>query len=181
MMNTAIGQRYAKALFELASEEGSLDSSRASLERLSEILAQHSELKNVWANPIFSREERRQVFSQVMKRVDAPPGLLRFVDLLVAKNRLAYLPEIIRAFRAMVDERLGRQTILVRTPHELKAEEKAHLQSRLEESLGRQVVLTIETDPALITGIVIQMGSRVIDGSVRGQLNKLRQTLYGRA
>ena len=180
MLNTAIGQRYGKALFELANEEGTLDSSRSSLEQLAEILAHHAELKNVCSNPIFSREDRSQVFSQVLNRVGAPPGVLRFFDLLIAKHRLACLPEIIRAFSAMVDERLGRQAVVVQSPRELKTEEKSALKSRLEEALGRQVVLTIEADPGLIAGIVIQMGSQVIDGSSRGQLNRLRQALYGR-
>jgi len=179
-MNLAIGRRYAKALFELAREDGSLDASRVSLEQLSEILAHHQDLKNVCSNPIFSREDRKQALEQVLGRLGAPPVIRRFLDILIAKHRLPYLPETVRAFAAMVDEEQGRQAVLVRVAKELKAKDQALLKSRLEVALGKQVALTIEAEPALIAGMVIQMGSEVFDGSVRGQLDMLRRTLTAR-
>lgn len=180
-MNSAIGRRYAKALFALAREEGALEASRASLEQLTEILSHHRDLKNVCSNPIFSREDRKQALEQVLDRLGAPPGIRRFLDILIAKHRLPYLPEIVLAFAAMVDEEQGRQAVLVRVAKELKAKDQALLKSRLEVALGKQVALTIEAEPALIAGMVIQMGSEVFDGSVRRQLSELRRTLSSRS
>lgn len=180
-MNSAIGRRYAKALFELVRQEDTLDLSRDSLEQLSETLADHPGLRNACSNPIFSREDRKQALRQIMTRLGAPPVTLQFVAFLVAKHRLPYLPDIVLAFAAMVDEEQGRQAVLVRVAKELKAKDQALLKSRLEVALGQQVALTIEAEPALIAGMVIQMGSEVFDGSVRRQLSELRRTLSSRS
>ncbi len=176
-MKSAISKRYAKALFDLAEQDQILDQIRTGLEELTEVLIHQHDLSNVCLNPMFSRDEHWQVMEKVMDRLSCLPLVVRFVNLLVIKHRLVYLPEIARVFAELVDEKQGREVAHVLSPREMSDGDRAELKAKLQKSLGRKVVLSIQHKPDLISGITIQVGSQVFDGSVRGRLNELQKTL----
>lgn len=176
-MNSAISKRYAKALFDLAIQDKLLDQTRTRLEELTETLTHHSDLSDICLNPMFSREEHWQVMEKIMGRLNCSQLVVRFVNLLVIKHRLVYLPEITRHFAELVDEKQGRERVRVQSPREMSDEDRAKLKAKLQETLGCEVALSIQHRPDLIAGISIQVGSQVFDGSVRGRLDELRRTL----
>lgn len=176
-MESAISRRYAKALFDLAEQDQILDQTRTGLEELTEVLTHQHDLSNVCLNPMFSRDEHWQVMEKIMDRLSCLPLVVRFVNLLVIKHRLVYLPEIARVFAELVDEKQGRVVVHVQNPSEMSDGDRAELKAKLQKSLGRKVVLSIQHKPDLISGITIQVGSQVFDGSVRGRLNELQKTL----
>ena len=176
-MNSSIARRYAKALFELGSDEGILEEVRSSLEGLSDTLSRHPILSEACLNPMFRREEHWHVLEALMTRQGCPPLVVRFMDLLVAKHRLQSLHDIVRHFSELVDQAQGIETVRVKAPKELSDGDKAALKAKLEEGLGRKVTLSIEQDPALIAGVAVQVGSQVYDGTVRGKLGALRKAM----
>jgi F-type H+-transporting ATPase subunit delta len=176
-VNSSIARRYAKALFELAREEKNVDPVRSGLERLAEGLARHEDLSQASLNPMFSREEHLGVLKGVLGRHKTPDLVVRFVELLVLKNRVVYLQDIVRHFAELVDRSQGKETVRVRTPRRMSESEEGALRSSLEESLGRKVTLQFQEDPSLIAGIAVQISSRVFDGTVRGKLGEMRKAL----
>jgi F-type H+-transporting ATPase subunit delta len=176
-VDSAISRRYAKALFDLATQDQLLDQTQTGLEELTEALTRHPDLSNVCLNPMFSREEHWKVMEKILDRLSCSTLIVRFVNLLVIKHRLVYLPEITRLFAELVDEIQGREAVRVQSPREMSDEDRANLKAKLEETLGREVVLSVQHRPDLIAGIALQVKSQVFDGSVRGKLDELRRTL----
>ena len=180
-MNSAIAQRYAKAIFELAVQEQQLDPTRTSLEGIQSALFSSPDLTEVCSNPLFSREEQWGVLERVLGKIEAPPLVTRFMDLLVAKRRLVYVPDIVRQFGKLVDQSRGLEVVSVKSPHEMSEEGRFEMKTRLEKILGREVALSISHEPDLIAGAMIQVGSQVFDGTVRGRLADLRREMLRHA
>ncbi|MBI3994428.1 MAG: ATP synthase F1 subunit delta [Nitrospirae bacterium] len=176
-MNTNTARRYAKALFELARQEKLLMPVREALERMDRMIRARAELLDLCRNPIYRLDEKKQVLASLGEQVGSPPLLKRFVDLLIHKNRLAQLPEITKVFGALTDEAQGLEHVRVRVAKRLSKEQTTDLKRQLETILHRNVDLTVESDPDLIGGMIVYAGSRVYDGSVRGQLQGLRREL----
>jgi F-type H+-transporting ATPase subunit delta len=176
-LNSSVARRYAKALFELAREGKIIEPVRSGLEGLSGALSRNADLSEACLNPMFSREEHWTVLKDVMARQKAPDLVVRFVELLVLKHRMGHLQDIVRHFGELVDREAGRETVRVRTPRPMEEKAASALRAKLEDSLGRKVALEVREDPSLISGIAVQIGSRVFDGTVRGKLAEMRRIL----
>lgn len=176
-MNTATARRYAKALFDLAQQEKQLEAVRERLDQIDQMIQTVPELLSLCQNPIYHLDEKKRVLERLATQIGSPPLLKRFIQLLVQKNRLPHLPEIVKVFSGLVDAAQGRQNVRVRLARELSSKQLAGLRQRLEEMMHRTVELKIESDPSLIGGMVIHVGGRVYDGSVREQLRGLRRDL----
>jgi F-type H+-transporting ATPase subunit delta len=176
-MDSAVAKRYAKALFDLASEGNTTSEVRADLAELCGSLAGHSELSEACFNPMFGREEQSRVLDSVMSRQGCRPLVVRFVNLLLAKRRLRALHDISRFFGELVDRAQGVETVRVRSPRKMSDGDQARLRTQLESGLGRRIALSIEEDPKLLAGISVQVGSQVFDGTVRGKIAELRKAM----
>lgn len=176
-MNTTTARRYAKALFELALQEQQLAAVRERLEQTDRMIRPQAELLDICRNPIYRLDEKKRVLASLADQIGSPPLLRRFIDLLVQKNRLRQLPEITKMFGVLMDEAQGLERVRVRVAKDLSKEQETGLKRQLEMILLRDVALIVEADPALIGGIVVYVGSRVYDGSVKGQLQGLRREL----
>lgn len=176
-MNRSTARRYAKALFELAQQEKLLDPVGERLARIEAMIREQPELRELCRNPIYQREERKRVLKTLLGKIGAQELLTRFFDLLIQKNRLSHLSEIVRLFNAFVDEAQGREQVRVRVARGLSPSRTETLRSRLGEILSRDVVLKVETDPALLGGVVIASGGRIYDGSLRSRLAELRRAV----
>lgn len=176
-MNIATAQRYAKALFELAQEEKSLDPVRERLEQTDTMIRTQSALLDLCQNPLYNQEEKKRTLASLSDQIGSPPLLKRFLDLLIQKNRLRQLPEITKIFGVLADEAHGLEHVRVRVASRLSKDEESGLKRQLETILQRDVDLIVETDPSLIGGMVVYAGSRVYDGSIKGQLQELRREL----
>jgi len=177
MRGSVLGRRYAKALFELT--QGGPDSAAIAtlLSELGEALEQKGPLADVVFNPRYPFQAKEAVLTQFAQRVKAGPTAVTFLGLLLKKNRFDIVPAIAAAYQELLDEAAGRQRVAVTTAKPLDAKEEAALKQRLEATTRRTVVLDLSVDPELIGGIVVRTGSLAYDGSVKGQLERLRQRL----
>jgi F-type H+-transporting ATPase subunit delta len=177
MVTGSVARRYAKALFGLAVESGRVEQWNDALEAIGQVLATTPELADALANPAYGRDQRRslvEVLAGTLKLDVEPANLLL---LLGDRNRLDELEPIIQAFTALADAHLGRVRARVTSAAPLDAGALEAIAARLSQAAHGQVILEREVDPALMGGVVAQVGNLVYDGSVRTQLEDLRNTL----
>lgn len=177
MIVGSIARRYAKALFSLADEQGQVEQWAKGLDALGKTLQEHPELGDTLSSPLFEKDQRRGVVAAVAASMQLPETPRNFLLLLADRDRLAYLPAIIRDFRALADERLGRLRAKVTSAVPLSAEESRRISEKLAQATQAEVILETAVDPSLLGGVVAQLGSRVYDGSVRAQLEELRRVM----
>ena len=170
---------YARSLFQAAKETGKLELVHAELGEFVAAVEHVPELRALLANPEIDRDERSAALREIL--ADADELLRNFVLLLSEKGRTAQLPEVYREFDALVAAEAGRLNVELTTAYELSDEEAASIVEKIEQTSGRTVEATRSVDPALIGGIVLQVGSHRLDASVRGRLARLRQELVTRS
>ncbi|MFM9935962.1 MAG: F0F1 ATP synthase subunit delta [Novosphingobium sp.] len=178
-ITASLAGRYAAALYDLAGEEGHVTAVEGDLDTLAEAVRESSDLAALLRNPEVSREA-------AAKAVDAVAALLKlstltrnFLGVLAANRRLASLPDVVRAFTAIAAAARGEVTAEVTTAHPLDEAQLAQLADKLKAREGRAVIVKAHVDPAILGGLVVQIGSRMIDGSIRTRLNSLAQAMKG--
>lgn len=174
----AVARRYATALVELTSEDGSLESVEKDLGTLAQLLAAAPELKSALSNPAFKVQERKAVLHTVLGKLGAHKHTKNFVFVLNDRNRLMAFDAILEAFSAQYDERMGRVRTQITSAKPLDDASIETLRKHLQAiTKAKSVVVTQAVDPNLIGGIVTRIGDLVLDGSVRTQLKLLREQL----
>ena len=176
----AVSRRYAQALTEEAQKAGSLEAVDADVALLTETLDGSRELRLALTSPVVSSEKKGAVLQSLFgdKLSDLS---LRFLTLLVEKQRDDQIPAILDAYRALRDERTGTVEATVRTAKPMSADERDRLQAALEARADATVRMRVEIDAALIGGLVVRLGDTVYDRSVLHQLQTLRGQLAERA
>ena len=177
MIPGSIARRYAKALFSLAVEKGRIDPWCDSLLALGQAIDASPELRDVLQNPAYTREVRAAVVLELAQHLELetePASLLR---LLGDRNRLDGLSAIVAAFRELADAELGRLRARVTSAVKLDDAAVNAIAERLSASTQKKVLVERAIDPAILGGVVAQVGSVVYDGSLRTQLEDLRTTL----
>jgi len=177
MVIGSIARRYAKALLSIGVQQQTFDALGKELDRTAETLTRSPELKVALANPVFPLEKRRAVLEDVARRLALSKVVRNFVMLLLDKGRIGSLPDIARAHRALVDEHAGRVRASITSSRPLDPALEARLKTALEKQSGKVVILEKREDPAIIGGLITQLGDIVYDGTVRTQLAMLREQL----
>jgi F-type H+-transporting ATPase subunit delta len=177
--NAELAGRYATAVFELAMEKGAVDAVARDLSALKALVAESSDLARLVRAPVFSAEEQRLGMDAVLRRMEAAPLTVRFVLTLANKRRLFVLAAIIRAFEDMLGRHKGEIDADVSTARPLTDVETAELKRVLKAKLGREARLSRKVDPSLLGGLVVKVGSRMIDSSLRTKLEGLRAAMRG--
>lgn len=176
-IQASLAGRYASALFDLASEAGTVTAVESDLDDLESALSESAELRALIRNPEISREQ----IAKVMAGLAAAMGLSdltgKFLGVLAENRRVAELPAIIRAFHTIAAAQRGEVTAEVASAHALTDEQVAALETKLRAREGRTVKLKTRVDPDLLGGLVVTVGSRRIDGSIRTRLNSLAQAM----
>lgn len=177
MIVGTIARRYAKALFGLAVEQERVEAWSDALVVLQGVFDGSTELQDVLENPVYSKDQRRSVVGKLASalRLDADPANL--LSLLADRNRLGYLSAIVFTFRELSDAQLGRVRAKVTSAVPLDPASASAMALRLSAASHAKVLLEQHVDPALLGGVVAQVGSLVFDGSVRSQLEDLRRQL----
>ncbi len=176
VIKTAVARRYAQALFELL-DASTIESTRAALTGLGEAMKESVSLRHVVASPTFGAEEKIAVLAELGLRLGCPPVGKTFLAQLVKKNRVGFLPEIAEAFAKLADASKGTQQITVSSAAALPPAEQDRISTRLREMLKRQVDVTFHTDARHLAGVQIQLGSTVVDSTVRGRLQAMQSLL----
>jgi len=173
----SIARRYAKALLEIGIAQQTYDALGKELERAADTLRASPELRNALENPIFSIEKRKLIMDELSRRLALSKTVRNFIMLLLDKGRIARLPDISRFYRTLVDEHAGRVRATVTSARPLDPMLETRLKTALEKSSGKVVIFEKREDPAILGGLVTQLGDTVYDGSVRTQLQQLREEL----
>jgi F-type H+-transporting ATPase subunit delta len=134
-------------------------------------------LRTVWENPSVEAQQKRAVLDQIIARINGSRLLRNFVAVLIDHRRVAALPEIARQFELDLNERLGLADAEITSARELNDPEKRALERRVGEVTGKKVRARYKTDVKVLGGAVVKVGSTIYDGSIRGQLEKLKQEL----
>lgn len=176
-IQASLAGRYASALFELAAEAGSVTAVEGDLEKLSAALGESGDLAAVTTNPQISRSQQAGVVGAVAKVLGLSDLTARFLGVLANNRRLSQLPAMIRAFRTIAAAQRGEVTAEVASAHPLSAEQLESLRTKLTAREGRTVKVSSTVDPDLLGGLVVTIGSKRIDGSIRTRLNTLAQAM----
>jgi F-type H+-transporting ATPase subunit delta len=169
--------RYSTALFELAREAGELDRVETDLNQLSEALAESRELDDLIRNPVYTRTEQGRAMSAIAERMGLSNLVRNVVGLMAQKRRLFALPQMIAMFRALLAEHRGEVTADVTSAHPLSDAQRNALAEKIKGSLGRDVKLNVRVDQSIIGGLVVRVGSRMIDSSIRTKLARLQNAM----
>jgi F-type H+-transporting ATPase subunit delta len=174
----AVTSRYARALADVVVER-KLDSAKVmeQLDTLAGALSSTPQLRNVWENPSVPADQKRKVLDAMIKTIGADKMVRNFVAVLIDNRRIAALPEISRQFRTELYARLGIGEAEVTTTRELSADEKRALEAQISKLTGMRVQARYATDQSILGGAVVRIGSTIYDGSVKGQLARLREAL----
>jgi len=165
----AIARRYAKALVQLAAEEGAVESFHGELARVEELFAANPELGAILSNPAHGIEAKLEITLS---------GTIRnFLLLLQERNRMVCLPAISSCYSILADELSGVVRPVITSALPLGDAQIAEIKAALEKSTGKKVNMTVEIDPTLIGGVITKIGDKVLDGSVKTQLTRIEAIL----
>jgi len=169
--------RYAIALFDLARERGAIDAVKADLQRFESLVDESADLNRLVRSPVFPAAEQSQALSAVLDRAGIGGLTAKFLKLVAANRRLFAVRDMLKAFRKLVADYKGEATAEVTVAEQLKDEHVAALRGALKAVSGRDVDLAIKVDPAIIGGLVVKLGSRMVDSSLRTKLNAIRHAM----
>lgn len=177
MSYEAVARRYAQAVFELGKESGTLVELAKHIQSLADVLSGSDELRSVLTNPLVPDDARENILVEIGKRLGVSDTAIRTMRVLAQNRRIGALPDIARALSRLVDQDQKTLRATVTSAGALSEGYLARLGAELTKVTGHKVVLTVRTDPSLIAGVVVQIGDRVIDGSVRAKLSRFREGL----
>lgn len=175
--DAAVARRYAKALRALAAESRRLEPVAEELARFERLLATEPTLRDALLRPWVKAATKRSVVNSITEHLELSALTRRFLALVAQRRRLTLLPEILAAYRALVDEAAGRLRARVRSAASLTDAERAAMRQHLGRRLGKIVLLDTEVDPTLLGGFVAEVGGRVLDASVMGRLTAFREQI----
>ena len=176
-IKASLAGRYASALFDLASEAGTVSAVESDLDNLEAALHESAELRALIRNPEISRQQIAKVVSGLAAAMGLSDLTKNFLGVLAENRRVAELPAMIRAFHTIAAAQRGEVTAEVASAHALTDAQIATLETRLRAREGRTVKLKTRVDPDLLGGLVVTVGSKRIDGSIRTRLNTIAQAM----
>ena len=171
--------RYASALFELADEQKALDQVAGELSALKRVIAESEDMRRFIRSPLYGREDQTRVMAAILDKASAGDLTRRFVMVVAHNRRLFALPRMIDAFLAELAHRRGEVTAQVMAAYDLSETQKDALLTALRQAIGSKVKMDLKIDKGLIGGLVIKVGSRMIDTSLRSKLQRLELAMKG--
>jgi len=178
-IGASLSGRYATALFELARDEKKLEAVESSLNKLRAALDQSEDFRTLTTSPVLSREDAERGIGAAAGSLGLDDVTSKFLGVLAKNRRLFQLPLIIRDFRLLAARHRGETTAEVTSAHPLDDDQVAQLKSQLRQRVGRDVSVELNVDPAILGGLVVRIGSQMIDSSIRTRLNSLAHAMKG--
>ncbi len=178
-IQASLAGRYALALFELARESNLIDGVGASLAALRDALAQSPDFRALVTNPLIGREAAARAADAVATQIGIDGTTRNFLAVLAGNRRLSQLGAVIRAYETLVSGHRGEVRAEVTAARALSKTQATALARQLKARVGRDVTLDLRVDPAIMGGLVVKMGSQMIDSSIRTRLNTLAQAMKG--
>ena len=177
MANETVARRYASALADVVLKSGEAETVKSELKVWEEMMESNAELTNAFRNPAIAHLSKEKVLEQLIAKASPTKTTTNFLRVLLQNGRISDLADINARFAVVLEERSGVVAAEVTSARELAADEKASLESNIEKAVGCKVRLNYTIDESIIGGVVTRIGSTVYDGSVRTQLENLKQQL----
>ena len=174
---SGVSGRYATALFELARDEKSIDAVRADLDKFEAMLKESADLKRLVRSPVFSAEAQAKALNAVLDKAEISGISAKFLKVLTANRRLFVVSAVIRDFRSLVANFKGEATADVTVAEQLTEKNLDALKTALKSVTGKDVALNVKVDPSIIGGLVVKLGSRMVDSSLRTKLNSIKHAM----
>lgn len=174
---SGVAERYAQSLFELARDDGSIETTESELKEFQALIDQSADFRRLVESPAFTSDDQLRSISAIVAEVKPSPLVGNFLKVVAANRRLFALSSIIRGFRQMAAAHRGEVEAEVVTANPLNEEQRRDLAAALGEYSGKTVSLRESVDPAILGGLVVRIGSRQIDTSLRSKLNSLKLSL----
>ena len=171
---SGVAGRYANALFELARDQRAFDATLRDLDAFDALIRESADLERLIKSPVFTAEEQEKAVAAILERAGLGGLAANFIGLVASKRRLFALPDMIKAFRRLVADAKGIVQAEVRLAEQPSERVLSDIKSALRDVARAEVDLDIRIDPSLIGGLVVRMGSRMVDASLRTKLNSIR-------
>jgi F-type H+-transporting ATPase subunit delta len=172
-----VAGRYAKALFELALEQKALDAVRADLDRFEALSRDTPDLQRLIPSPVFTAEAQSRALSAVLQQAGISGLAANFLKLAASNRRLFAVPGMIRAFRELVARHKGEVTAEVKLAEQPSEQHLAAIQGALNAVTKKDVKIDVKVDPSIIGGLIVKLGSRMVDSSLRTKLNGIKHAM----
>ena len=176
-ISSGIAERYATAVFEIVRESNAMDKLEANLEALTGALSDSADLRALITSPIYTRDEQGAAITAVAKKMDLLPAVQSVLGLMAQKRRLFVVPAMITRLRDMIADAKGEVTAEVTSATALSADQQKKLAETLKASVGQDVKIKATVDESLIGGLVVKVGSKMIDTSIRSKLSSLQNAM----
>ena len=174
---SGVAGRYATALFELAKDERSVDVVKADLDRFDAMIAESADLNRLVRSPVFSAEEQLKALSAILDAAQLTGTAAKFLKVLAVNRRLFVVRDVIKSFGVLVAAFKGEATADVTVAEPLSDKNLDALKVALKAVTGRDVSLNVKIDPAIIGGLIVKVGSRMVDSSLRTKLNSIKNAM----
>ncbi|MCC1491104.1 F0F1 ATP synthase subunit delta [Cognatishimia sp. F0-27] len=176
-ISSGIADRYASAVFEIAKEGGDLSTLEGNLDDLSAALSDSADLRDLIGSPVYGRDAQEAAIGAVAAKMGLLPAMQNALRLMAQKRRLFVVPHMIAGLREMIAEEKGEVTAEVASATALSAAQQKKLSETLKASVGKDVKIKATVDESLIGGLVVKVGSKMIDTSIRAKLNSLQNAM----
>jgi F-type H+-transporting ATPase subunit delta len=178
-IQASLSGRYASALFDLARESKAIEKVESSLTTLESAIAQSDDLRRLVASPLIARGAAANAVKAVGGSLKLDALTTNFLGVLANNRRLGQIGKVIAAYRDLAARHRGEASATVTTAHGLSDAQVTALKAKLKARVGRDVAVTLKTDPAILGGLVVKIGSQLIDSSIRTKLNTLAHAMKG--
>lgn len=176
-ISSGIAARYATAVFELAKEDNSVDRIETDLDALEAALTDSADFRDLIHSPVYTRDEQAAALATLGKKMDLSPVMANVLGLMAQKRRLFVLPQLVTTLRAVIAEDKGEVTADVVSAKALTKAQSEKLSKTLSERVGKDVKINASVDESLIGGLIVKVGSKMIDTSVASKLNSLQNAM----
>lgn len=178
-IGASLSGRYATALFDLARESKQIETVEASLATLRAALDQSDDFRALTTSPVLARADAEKGVAAAAGSLGLDDVTVKFLGVLARNRRLGQLPAVIRNFRTLAARHRGETTAEVTSAHTLDDGQVAELKTQLRKRIGRDVAVELNVDPQILGGLVVRIGSQMIDSSIKTRLNSLSQAMKG--
>lgn len=179
--SSSLAGRYATALYELAHDAKALDAVAQDLNQLKAMIADSEDLRRLIGSPLIARDQQAKGIAALTQNAQFGDLTRRFLGTVARNRRAAALPAIIDAFAALLAERRGELVAEVTSARPLKPNQIGAIGSALRSSLGRKISINVSVDPAILGGLKVKVGSRLVDASLASKLQRLQLAMKGQA
>ena len=174
---SGVSGRYATALFELARDQNSIDAVKADLDKFDAMLSESADLKRLVRSPVFAADAQLKALSAVLDKAGISGVAANFLKVLTNNRRLFAVADVIRAFGTLVAKYKGEASAEVTVAEPLSDKNLDALKEALKQVSGKDVTLNVKVDPSIIGGLVVKLGSRMVDSSLRTKLNSIKHAM----